>query len=70
MTEFDEPINWEDRLKKMLQIIGTPAKCKACDLPIYWVATRRDAWLPYTANGEPHFSDCPEADKLRKPRRK
>ena len=57
---------WEDRLKKMLVIAGTPGRCKGCDATIYWLSTRRDAVLPYTSEGLPHFADCPQADKFRK----
>ena len=61
-----DEINWEDRLKRMLVIVGKPGRCKACDLAIYWVTTRRDAMLPYTAEGLPHFAGCPKANEFRK----
>lgn len=57
---------WEDRLKKLLQICGKPGVCKGCKAEIYWMATRRDAVLPYTKEGLPHFADCPKASEFRK----
>jgi len=65
-VDFYLRVDWEDRLKKMLVIVGRPGRCKGCDLPIYWVSTRRDALLPYTAEGLPHFADCPKAKQFRK----
>lgn len=59
-------VDWEDRLKKLLQICGTPGVCKGCKAEIYWLHTRRDAVLPYTKEGLPHFSDCPKASEFRK----
>lgn len=61
---------WQDRLKKMLVIVGTPGRCKGCNLAIYWVSTRRDSVLPYTAEGLPHFADCPKASEFRKKKKK
>jgi hypothetical protein len=67
---MDEVIDWEGRLKKLLVIVGRPGRCKGCDTAVYWVATRRDALLPYTAEGLPHFSDCPKAAEFRKKKSK
>lgn len=63
---FPKDTDWEVRLKKMLVIIGRPGICKGCQANVYWVSTRRDALLPYTVDGLPHFADCPKASKFRK----
>jgi len=69
IQDFDlkeEVKKWETRLKRMLVIVGTPGRCKGCDTAIYWVTTRRDAMVPYTAEGLSHFADCPKATQFRK----
>jgi len=69
MSGPEEP-DWEDRLKKMLVIVGRPGRCKGCNQAIYWVTTRRDSLLPYTEEGIAHFADCPDANKFRKKNKK
>ena len=63
---MNEIIDWKERLKQILVIVGRPSRCKGCDAAIYWVTTRRDSLLPYTAEGLPHFADCPKANEFRK----
>ncbi len=42
------------------------AKCRGCKAKIWWVVTNNKKKMPMDACGEPHWLNCPDADKFRK----
>lgn len=44
------------------------SRCRSCDAPIVWCVTPRGKRAPVNADGTSHFSNCPEADRWRKPK--
>lgn len=76
ITEHSPPIDPKaltvDTMKKrvlsLLQQVGEPATCKACDAPMFFVVTRAGRRAPYTTEGLNHFADCPNASMFKKKR--
>ena len=55
-----------ERIKRLLNWITEPAKCKACGRMIWFVTTKKGKLMPVTDEGEPHFADCPAAKAFQK----
>jgi uncharacterized protein with PIN domain len=60
-----------ERMTHLLDQIGGPwASCKACGAAIRFVHhPRTKKSVPYTAEGQNHFIDCPDRDRFRKGKR-
>lgn len=43
-----------------------PGQCKSCGASMWWITTDKGKKLPLGESGEPHFVECPHADKHRK----
>ncbi len=45
----------------LLNAIGDPGECRACNRKLFWVTHRNGKKTPYTPEGLNHFVDCPAA---------
>jgi len=55
-----------ERIKRLLNWITEPAKCKACNQEMWFINTKSGRLMPVQGNGEPHFANCPGADEFRR----
>lgn len=56
----------EDKMRKLLQMIGNASNCKGCSQMIFWVHSKAKNPMPLDPDGMPHFATCPKADRFRK----
>lgn len=59
----------EERLQKLLKVIGSKSKCKGCYADIYWVKTPGGKNMPVDIDGTPHWASCPQAEDFKKRQR-
>lgn len=62
---------YQRRMTSLLEMIGTPAKCRSCEKPCYWVTTKKRRSLLVSQSGVAHYADCPHSaeskrEKVRK----
>ena len=53
-------------MTRLLDLIGKPANCRACNAAIWFVLHRNGKEVPYTAVGLNHFIDCPQAAQFKR----
>ena len=60
----------EQRLEQLLAAVAELHRpCRYCEAPLYFVRHRDGLLMPYTAEGENHFFNCPYTERLRKNRK-
>ena len=52
--------------RALLNAMTDPVSCKKCGEKIWFVSSKRNKFMPITANGINHFSDCQYAKEFRK----
>lgn len=59
-------------MRRFLETLGTPARCKGCEVIIYWVLHRNGRRTPYSQDGVNHWQDCAASKEMREryPRRR
>lgn len=63
------PQTIEQRLEMLLAAIAEIHRpCRYCEAPLYFVRHHSGDLMPYTAQGENHFFNCPYTERLRKSR--
>lgn len=55
-----------ERIQKLMEIIGNPSTCRGCGDPIWWITTKYKKAMPLNNDLTLHFASCPEARKFRK----
>lgn len=55
-----------EAMKRLLDLIGTPAKCRGCEAPIYWLKHLNGKSVPYESSGLNHFISCPESARFKR----
>lgn len=53
-------------VKRLLDQVGDPAKCRGCQAEIYFVRLKSGKVAPYDETGESHFVTCPAANQFRR----
>lgn len=56
-------VNWEERLKRLLIIVGDPGRCTSCHAYVYWVTMHSGRKMPVDMDGITHFATCPNAGR-------
>ena len=51
--------------RALLSAITDPVTCKKCGEKIWFVSSKRNKYMPITANGINHFADCKFAKEFR-----
>lgn len=51
-------------MRQLLDRIGDPTNCRACNEPIYFVRHTNGKAVPYTHAGLNHFIDCPQREQF------
>lgn len=59
-------IPMDERIVKLLDMIGNRAKCKGCGDEIWWVKSKNGRPMPISHDFVCHFTDCSGADKFRR----
>jgi len=57
---------YQDKIKKLLDLVGDIGECKGCGREVWWVVHKNGKKAPYTRTALNHFIDCPNADQFRK----
>jgi len=53
----------ENRIVRILNILGKVDVCRYCGLQIWWTTTKSGEKFPVSCDFLPHFADCPNYPK-------
>lgn len=60
---------YRKRFEELFRHLGfDKAECRACKRTVWWVLHKNGKRVPYTVDGQNHFSNCPQRDAFRRKR--
>lgn len=62
MSEQPRP---DDKMRKLLQLIGNFGQCRGCNAPMYWLTTKAGKPMPVNPDGTPHWATCPKSREFK-----